>query len=226
MNKRRREAVQLRIGGATVAEAAKQAGLSPPTVIAAYKAFVAGGWSAVDVKPRGRKAGAGRSLAPEQELALLRHLFASPPDACLEAGGLWQAEGILRWVQAEFGVALTPRSLGRLLQQWQLDAPDLKASLLARPLGTIRQRWSRGRLKPLEAAMRQKGGTLAWGGLRRIANPATGAPCYQLYVSVGRGRYYWLLSDRPPVSTLYQEFFQRLLGVCKGPVGLVFQGPI
>jgi sulfate adenylyltransferase subunit 2 len=224
LNKRRHRAVQRRIDGATVADAAQQAGLSAPTVIAAYKAFVAGGWAAVDVKPRGRKAGSGRSLDPDREQALLQHLFAPSAQACLDSGGLWQVDGILEWVQAQLGIALTGRSLARLLQQWQLSAPELKTTLIASPPGTALQRWSKDQLKPLEARLRKQGGTLLWGGLRRIANPLDGKPCYQLYVHAGRARQFWLLSEQPPLCGLYQAFFERLLAAFDGPVGLVFHG--
>ncbi|NVK42178.1 MAG: sulfate adenylyltransferase subunit CysD [Oceanospirillaceae bacterium] len=224
LNKRRREAVQLRIDGFTVAEAARQTGLSAPTVIAAYKAFVAGGWAAVDVKPRGRKAGTGRSLDPEQERKLLQHLFAEPAEACLESGGLWQADGILEWVKAELGVTLTGRSLARLLQQWQLSAPEFKAELNAEPVSPARKRWHADLLKPLQSAVRKQGGSLLWGGMRRLVNPLDGKACYQLYVHAGRARQFWLLSEQPPLSELYREFFQRLLATFEGPVGLVFHG--
>jgi sulfate adenylyltransferase subunit 2 len=230
LNKRRHLAVQRRIDGATVAQAAEQAGLSAPTVIAAYKAFVAGGWAGVDVKPRGRKAGSGRSLDSAREQALLQHLFAPSAPAC-PAGdavpgidGFWQAEGILNWVQAQLGVQLTGRSLTRLLQQWQLSAPELKATLSASPSSTAMQRWNKDQLKPLEANLRKQGGSLLWGGLRRIVNPLNGKPCYQLYVHAGRARQFWLLSEQPPLSGLYQAFFERLLAAFDGPVGLVFHG--
>ncbi len=224
LNKRRHRAVQWRIDGATVAQAAKQAGLSAPTVIAAYKAFVAGGWGAVDVKPRGRKTGSGRSLDAEQEKALLQHLFALLAQAEPDRNELWQVEGILEWVQQQLGVALTGRSLTRLLQQWQLSAPELKATLTAIPQSVALQRWSKNQLKPLDTSIRKQGGSLLWGGLRRIANPLDGKYCYQLYVHAGRGRQFWLLSDEPPLASLYQAFFQRLLETFKGPVGLVFHG--
>jgi sulfate adenylyltransferase subunit 2 len=55
LNDRRIEAVRLRLGGASIAQAAATAGLSRPTVIRAFKAFQAGGWDAVPVASRGRQ---------------------------------------------------------------------------------------------------------------------------------------------------------------------------
>ena len=54
LNRRRVDAVKLRLKGASVAETAEKTGLSRPTVIRAVKAYEAGGWEAVPVRPRGR----------------------------------------------------------------------------------------------------------------------------------------------------------------------------
>ncbi len=67
LNERRRLAVRLRLNGMKVREVADQAELSAPTVISAHKAYLSGGWEAVPVKPRGRRAGAGQSGQPENK---------------------------------------------------------------------------------------------------------------------------------------------------------------
>jgi sulfate adenylyltransferase subunit 2 len=54
LNERRLSAVRLRIDGISVAETARQTGLSQPTVIGAFKAYQQGGWGAVPVAARGR----------------------------------------------------------------------------------------------------------------------------------------------------------------------------
>jgi bifunctional enzyme CysN/CysC len=54
LNLRRRRAVELRLAGAPIRQAARKTGLSEPTVIAATKAYRKGGWNAVPVGPRGR----------------------------------------------------------------------------------------------------------------------------------------------------------------------------
>ena len=67
LNERRRLAVRLRLNGMKVREVADQAELSAPTVISAHKAYLSGGWEAVPVKPRGRRAGAGQLGQPENK---------------------------------------------------------------------------------------------------------------------------------------------------------------
>ncbi len=54
LNERRIGAVKLRLSGLSVVETAWRTGLSPPTVIRAFKAYQSGGWGAVPVGPRGR----------------------------------------------------------------------------------------------------------------------------------------------------------------------------
>jgi sulfate adenylyltransferase subunit 2 len=56
LNERRIAAVRLRLEGATIEQAAAQAGLSRPTVISAFKAYRGGGWEAVPVRGRGTRA--------------------------------------------------------------------------------------------------------------------------------------------------------------------------
>ena len=62
LNERRREAVRLRMAGMTVAAVSAAVRLSAPTVIAAHKAYLAGGWDAVLLRRRGRSAGRGPKL--------------------------------------------------------------------------------------------------------------------------------------------------------------------
>ena len=78
LNARRRKAVELRLSGKSVAGAARGAGLSAPTVIAAVKAYRRGGWTAVPVAPRGRAArkdlAVARPLPSAANLATPEHL--------------------------------------------------------------------------------------------------------------------------------------------------------
>ena len=64
LNKRRVNAVKLRLSGLSIAKAAAKSGLSAPTVIRALKAYQTGGWAAVPVGPRGR--GVKRNAAAQQ----------------------------------------------------------------------------------------------------------------------------------------------------------------
>lgn len=56
LNQRRVEAVRLRLAGHAIDDVAARTGLSKPTVIRAFKAYESGGWDAVPVARRGRRA--------------------------------------------------------------------------------------------------------------------------------------------------------------------------
>jgi sulfate adenylyltransferase subunit 2 len=71
LDKRRRRAVKLRERGLLLREVAAQVELSVPTVMAAHRADLAGGWAAVNVKTRGASRVRGQ-LTPEQETQIRR----------------------------------------------------------------------------------------------------------------------------------------------------------
>ncbi|MGF6971858.1 transposase [Paraburkholderia sp. JPY465] len=80
LNERRRRAVKMRIEGVALKEVALRCEMSPTTVIAACKAYEAGGWRAVDVGPRGRPSGTGRSLSADQERVVQKIIQDRTPD--------------------------------------------------------------------------------------------------------------------------------------------------
>jgi transposase len=67
LNERRRRAVKMRLDGTGLKDTAAQCEMSRTTVIAAVKAYEAGGWKAVDVDRGGRPMGSGRTLSAEQD---------------------------------------------------------------------------------------------------------------------------------------------------------------
>ena len=65
LNERRRRAVKMRLDGTSLKDTAAQCEMSRTTVIAAVKAYEAGGWKAVDVDRGGRPVGSGRTLSAD-----------------------------------------------------------------------------------------------------------------------------------------------------------------
>ncbi|MBA2675529.1 helix-turn-helix domain-containing protein, partial [Ramlibacter sp.] len=115
LNARRREAVQLRLRGMTLAEVAERTGLSVPTVIAAHKAFRAGGWAGVDVQPRlGRPKKAGPHMAEDPAVAAALW-------EAMQAGGdegpLWTTKSVADWLSEQHGLALSAGSIQRFCER-------------------------------------------------------------------------------------------------------------
>jgi sulfate adenylyltransferase subunit 2 len=106
LNRQRRQAVQLRLEGQTLAQVARATGLSTPTIISAVKAFKHAGWGAVTVNPRrGRPVRGTESLTESLELELVQAMLAAQEpwsvsavlDWVAQRGGALSRSGILQW---------------------------------------------------------------------------------------------------------------------------------
>lgn len=102
----------------TLREVARQAELSVPTVMAAHRAYLAGGWAAVKVKPRGRKPGDGSQLTPAQEAALRQLICDKTPDQLKLGFALWNRQAVAQLVRDQYGIALPIRTVGDYLKRW------------------------------------------------------------------------------------------------------------
>ncbi|MDI5921004.1 helix-turn-helix domain-containing protein [Halomonas sp. LR5S13] len=221
LNKRRLEAVRLRLDGHTVVEVATRTGLSAPTVSAAWKAFREGGWDAVPVRRRGRKVGQTERLG-EVAQGILMALMASHPEMPDPA---WSSSALADALASE-----RHRVSARAIEHW-LEAQGLKPAPL--PLeGLARRRspggrWYRQQVQPVLEQVHQAGGAI-WEGGVRVAVPAKSVAStprrYQLYLHGKRGALYTRCLPTSPVADDYLAIFERLLADTKGPVALLFRG--
>ena len=118
LNERRRRAVKLRDRGMTLREVAAQVELSVPTVMSAHRAYLAGGWAAVNVKPRGRKRGEGRQLTPSQEAEIRRLICDKTPDQLKMGFALWNRQAVSQLIEDRLGVKVPIRTIGEYLKRW------------------------------------------------------------------------------------------------------------
>lgn len=208
------QAVRLRLDGLTVAAVAQQAGLSAPTVSAAWKAFREGGWAAVPVRERGRHKGQASSVTPPVQQALWRLLHQPPPAG--EPG--WTSATLAEKAGAEPDTALTQRGVehwwqeqGLKKQPWPLEEWAEQRS----PRG----RWYRQSVQPVwQQLPRAK---QRWqGGVRHVEHPQRAL--YQLYFYGPRGRLWMRCFTHPPVADDYLAAFRAL--AMKAPSGLIFHG--
>ena len=117
LNERRRRAVKLRERGMTLREVAAQVELSVPTVMAAHRAYRAGGWAAVKVRARRRKPGEGRQLSGEQEAQICRLICEKTPDQLKLGFALWNRQAVVQLVHDRLGVRLPIRTVGEYLKR-------------------------------------------------------------------------------------------------------------
>jgi sulfate adenylyltransferase subunit 2 len=208
LNERRRQAVKLRLSGMTVAAVSSAVDLSAPTVIAAHKAYLAGGWDAVLLKRRGRVAGSGRKLdrATEQRLATA---FENLPDALGLPFGLWSDDAVAAWFEQQH-IAVPPRrSLARYRIDWgvqpELD-PDGEATLREQGNAvSVGERWWTG--------------AMAW---RPTTVPCSGQ--WLLFARGRRGQLHWMLCPHAPRAADWTNLWSRLVTMTAAPMHLLVSG--
>ncbi|PRY66019.1 transposase [Halomonas ventosae] len=219
LNERRLEAVRLRLDGHTVVAVARQTGLSAPTVSAAWKAFREGGWEAVPVRQRGRKAGQTKALG-EREQHILWRLLAEWPASPLPG---WSSQALTEALADETGSEVSPRAIEHWLEGQDLKPTPLALAGLERRRSTA-GRWVRQQVQPVRERVAKAGGAF-WEGGVRVARPPQGtSPCYQLYLHGKRGTLYTRVLTAPPQADDYLALFERLLDQAEGPVALLFHG--
>ncbi|MDR9439417.1 MAG: helix-turn-helix domain-containing protein [Halomonas sp.] len=216
LNKRRLEAVRLRLDGHTVADTAARTGLSAPTVSAAWKAFREGGWEAVPVKGRGRKPGQANTLGEAQGARLKELLKRQPPGTAPGWSSRMLAEAL---ADEADGPAVSARAVDHWLAGQQLKPAPLTRETLEKQRGQA-GRWYRQQASQAIEAVRQAGGPVWRGGVTALPRRR-----YRLHLHGKRDTLYLRCLGEPPRADDYLALFQRLLDQANGrPVALLFHG--
>jgi sulfate adenylyltransferase subunit 2 len=215
LNQLRRQAVSLRQDGAKLAAIRVATGLSVPTIIAANKAYLAGGWDAVDNAPRGRPASGGEQIPAALGLALVEAISAGQPPAGLADGsaslGLWTLELAGKWLSHRLGPGSTvaaEKAAGRILRRhgllpppveaWKRTDPALAAGCAAAGLAALRKRAG------------AEGGMLLWAGERTLTPLGDPPRRCQLFAQTARGSSIWLVTQKWPTEDDWLRFFEGL----------------
>ena len=213
LNEKRRAAVQLRLEGVGTGAIAAQTGLSLPTVIGAWKAYLAGGWEAVDARPRGRSHGAGRRLDASQEAEIFRLVSSHLPDQLDLAHALWQSAAIQELVATRAGVRLPERTISLYLQRWGFAAPKPAARIAAG--GEILRGWDTTTHRAIRARARAEDVTIYWVDEAPLAKASTeikeGRRLSVMRAVTNRGKLLWRVYEGALRAPLLIEFFDRLL---------------
>ena len=216
LNEKRREAVRLRLEGLRTGDVAARTGLSLPTVIGAYKAFLCGGWEAVEARPRGRSHGDGRLLDANQEFTTFRLITSQLPDQMGLPHALWQGLAVGELVNTHCGVRLPERTISLYLQRWRLAAPK-PAARIAAGSATLRS-WDETTHRDIRARARAEGATIYW--VDEIPLTTTPAATNEIKdprrlsamrAVTNRGKLLWMAYEGTLRAPVLIEFFDRLL---------------
>ena len=192
----------LRESGKSAAEVSQAVGLSAPTVLALHRAFVAGGWDAVDRRARGRPRLPQMRGAPQATVQALAGLL--PEHAQAQSGedapALWSLEVLARWMSVQEGLSIDKRAAQRRLAQWGwLPAPGSQV---------VNKNLPPSRAKKSTPILQAGTHTPAQGGV------------HLLWARNARGALLWLVLPQAPTDIDYRSFAQRLLTLFPGGFGL------
>jgi len=208
---------------------AAQAELSVPTVMAAHRAYLAGGWAAVDVKPRGRKPGDGRQLTAAQEAQIRRLICDKTPDQLKLGFALWNRQAVLQLVHHLLGIKLPIRTVGEYLKRWGFTPQKpIKRAYEQRPAEV--KKWLDEEYPQIAARAKAEQAEIHWGdetGLRsddvrgrgyapkghmpvvRVNNKREGLSIISTVTN--RGKVRWKIFEGAMHADLLIDFFKRLI---------------
>jgi len=198
LNERRRLAVKLRLEGRKLKDITQLVDLSSPTIIAAHKQFLKGGWEAVDVKPRGRPS--GERVAPESALEdLISKAFDTP-----EKATPWTF-AVLAEQAALLGMQTATRTIGTYVEEHGLSQPSLYKLCKSEGHQTD---WLNTRYKTISDAAKKRNATVFWAG-SASCETNNGIKKF-LYAHSTRGKYFWLAGNYTSDAERFTDFFNRL----------------
>ena len=223
----------------TLREVSAQVELSVPTVMSAHRAYLAGGWSAVNVKPRGRKRGEGRQLTPEQEAEIRQLICDKTPDQLKMGFALWNRQAVVQLIQDRLGVKLPIRTVGEYLKRWGFTPQKpIKKAYEQRPAEV--RKWLDEEYPKIAARAKTEGAEIHWGdetGLRsddvrgrgyapkgrtpvvRVNNQREGLSIISTVTNQGKVR--WKVFDGAMNADILIDFFKRLIKDAKRKVYLI-----
>ncbi|HKR46331.1 MAG TPA: hypothetical protein VJU59_42845, partial [Paraburkholderia sp.] len=189
LNHKRTEAVRLRLAGATLREVRIATGLSKPTIVAAHRAFLSGGWPAIKVRPRGRMPGDGRCIDATAEAQFVQLMLTHTPEQVGVCAALWDATVARHVLRERFALELGARSMSNYLARWGLavDKPHERRERASEPL----RRWHATIYPGIVARAHTEGADILWVDELALRLPG-GAQRAAVRAVSNRGKQMWL----------------------------------
>ncbi len=223
LNQLRKEAVQLRLSGETLAAIREKTGLSNPTIISAHKRFIAGGWEAINTGKRGRPKTA--LSGPDSQHDCLTYMLTDLP----AENTLWSSQKVRDWFSTHHH-DLSLKTINRYLKSWGIIAPPESHST-ATPKEWLMQHHP-GLNSPQGGALNELSTDgmperkVLKGGIASFTTPAGQTDPkvrgHFIYAQDFRGKLYWLATAEKPDSKLIIRFLALLSHQFKSEMILSF----
>ena len=216
LEQRKRVAVQARMDGASLRQAAAQSGLSQPTVIAAYRAWQRLGWAGLATRPGGRPPGSGTRIPGQLWQRLCAEVATAPPDAGVP---LWTQEAVVAWLNRHHQAPPVARTLNRYLRKLGLVG-------VGNPARGAPAWW---RLQVHEQIRRRGQGIVLWldeAPLPDALRRNDGVPRGLLRAVDGRGSVAAMAWQRSLREAQLIDFLERLQRLHQRPLRLILAHPV
>lgn len=237
----RRQVVQAVRGGMTQTGAARTFGASLRAVSTWMRLDRDGGLRALKLKRRGRRPGGGR-LNATQAARMRALIIDKMPDQLKLPFYLWTREAVARLIDREYGIPVSPTTVGRYLQAWGMSAqkPVRRAyerndaaivTWLSREYPAIAQQAKRGKAAIYwgdEMGLRSDhvtGTSYAPVGHTPVVR-ATGQRfgCNMISAITNRGALAFMVFEGKFRNPVFIEFMRRLLRQVTGRICLIVDG--
>lgn len=206
----RKLAVSLRLQKASLNEIQQQTNLSHPTIIAAYKKFLKGGWKALQPGTRGRPNGAKRLNSNDID-SLHNDLLTTATQT-----QLWDVEQTQNWLQAHYHLTLSIKSVRRYLNEIELIPSDEPTYLNRTAIHAclVKQHPEFIKKKPI----------LLICGYRTLHNTANKS-AYQIYCRDMKHKLQWQYKEGDLSLTTLLDFLNVLVASSDKPLAIALKLP-
>lgn len=228
-------------GGMKQTEAAATYGVSVRAVSKWMGLWRGGGRRALKPGKRGRRPGGGR-LNTRQAMRIRALIVGKMPDQLKLPFYLWTREAVARLIEREYGITVSPTSVGRYLKAWGMSAQKPVRRAYERNDEAI-ARWLDEEYPAIVKEARREKATIYWGdemGLRsdHISGTcfaplgrtpvvrATGQRfgCNMISAITNRGHVVFRVFHGKFNGPLFVDFLKRLLKQCPTKVYLIVDG--
>lgn len=225
----RRNAVEAVLAGEPQIQVARVVGLARQVISRWMVAFRGRGEALFEAKPRGRKEGEQRKLAPWQEAQLARAIRDKHPEQLKLPFYLWTRAAVVELVTRRYGIAISLATAGRYLNRWGFTPQKPVKRALEQNLEAVRQ-WLEEAYPAIRERAQAEGALIFWEdemGIRsdhaagRSFSPKGKTPvvartgkrfgCNMMSAISNRGKLYFTVFTGHFTSQVFIDFLGRLL---------------